>query len=250
MIDASLLISAVAAFIAFYVGSRVGPLRVLPRPVLFDAALAAALTGVFSGRLVALAFDDPRSVLAPRDFLLVRGGVEFWPGVAAATATFLFITRHEVVPRVDKLADVLPAALVGYGAYEAACLARGGCFGPVAPLGLRPAGLATAMVPIGVLVAVFVAGIAVVVHRLAARRPSVAVAVAVAGVAAARAAAGFGLPRVGTDLSRPHVTSIAVAALASAVAVALWRSPTVSSGSPGISTTTATPLPIELRDRP
>ena len=249
MIDITLLASAAVALVAFSVAVRILRPRVLDRRGLLDASLGAALVGVLAGRIVALALDDPRGLLAPRDVLLIRGGVEFWPGVVAAAGTFLFLTRGNTASPVARLTDIGPAAIAGYGGYEALCLARGGCFGPAAAVGLRPPGLSTSMMPVGLVVAVAVLLLAALVHRVAGARPVLALTAAIGGVAAFRSAAAFGLPHVGTDLSRPHLTSLAVAGMAAVAALIAWRTPTASSSRATISTTTA-PAAVQRAEEP
>jgi len=242
VIDFSLLISGVLALGAFGIAVRVARPRALDRRGLLDVALGGAVIGVLVARVAALLLEDPRGLLAPRDVLLIRGGVEFWPGVVAAAGGFLFLTRGDTAPAATRLADVAPAAVAAYAAYEGACVVRGGCFGPTAALGLRPPGLSTPMVPVGIAAAAALFGLAVVVRRMVAHRAAVAVVAAIGGVAAVRGVAGFGLPHIGDGLTRPHVSSLAVAVGAAAAAIVLGRTPTPSSSSPAFSTTTASPI--------
>lgn len=223
MIDLGILSGVVAAFLAAVVAARLtDPTKPLKSAA--DTMLGPGMAGLALGRVAFLLADDPASLLSPRDAVLVRGGVEFWPGLAAAVAMFLFQTRNETTPAISRLALIAPAALVGYGVYEGGCLTRGGCFGPSAPIGLRPPAVATAMVPVGILVAVTIIALAWAVHRLAPSEPWGAVLLAVGGVAAVRAFAGFFLPAVGTGLSHPHTTSLIVTGLAVAGFIALlWE---------------------------
>lgn len=223
---------------------HVAPARVMQRRGLFDHFVAAAVAGVIAGRLVALLVDDPATLLAPRDVLLVRGGVEFWPGVAAAGIAFLAVTRHETASSLRRLSDGVVPALVGYAGYEATCALRGGCYGPHSPVGLRPSGVTTTMLPTGVLVAVALVTLSVLVYRMSIARPAAAVVVAAGGLAAVRSVASFWLPNIGPGLTRPHVTSLVVTVAAAVMLPLMWRvSTTVSRRSWPASTTTGLPNP-------
>jgi len=245
VIDTSLLISAAVALTAAWLARRVAPARVVQRRGTFDHFVAAAVAGVLVGRVVALVFDDPATLLVPRDVLLVRGGVEFWAGVGAAALAFLLVTRHEAASPVGRLADAAAPAVVGYAGYEATCVFRGGCYGPHSSLGLRPSGLSTTMLPIGVLAGAALVGAAVVVYRMSTHRPAAAVVIATGGVGAVRSVASLWLPNIGTGLSRPHVTSLVVAVAAAMALPIVWRvgPTTVSSRRDPTSATNGVPNP-------
>ena len=231
MIAFDLVLSAVAGLGAAWLARRAAPPRVLSSSGLLDAFVSAAVVGLLAGRIAAAALDDPSALSRLGDLLIVRGGVEFWPGVAFAAALFGHMTRREPGGLVERLVDAAPAALVGYAGYEAACLVRDGCYGPASPIGLRPPGMADAMVPVGLVVAAALLGLAWTVRRLA-RGPH-ALAAAVAGLASIRAVAAFWLPHVPGSLTRAHAESLAVAAAGWAALAALWvvRRPTASSRS-------------------
>jgi hypothetical protein len=188
--------------------SRDGPVGFL------DVALGPAFAGLAVGRLSALALDDPSAIGSVSDMLIIRSGVEFWPGVAAAIGMLMLSSYWGLMPPFGRVADVAPLAMVGYAAYEAACVFRDGCFGPHSSFGLRPPGVSTTMLPIGWLMAAAVAAAAVGVRQLSKRgaRPSVIVLSAFAAVAAVRAVGSIWLPHVGEGLTRQHITSIGVAA--------------------------------------
>ena len=59
-----------------------------------DRLYMPLLGGVVVGRLIALALDDPTSLGAIRSILVIRGGVEFWPGVAAFAALVAWSGRR------------------------------------------------------------------------------------------------------------------------------------------------------------
>ena len=229
MIDLGLLASILlAAAAAWATGrllrSRAG--RVAP----LDPMLSAGVAGLIGGRIAAVALDDPASLLRLRDVLIVRSGVELWPGLLVAAVAFLVITRGSGSRPVERLAAAAPVFLAGYAAYEAACLLRDGCFGPPVTLGLTPPGFAGPVFPVGLAVAAVTAPVALALRRLGGADVR-DLLLALLTLAATRAVAGFHLPRVGGALSRPHLESIAVAlattALAGVIALAAHnRAPT------------------------
>ena len=214
MTDYGLLVSMIIGFgvpalLATWwsLSGRDGPVGFL------DVALGPAFAGLAVGRLSALALDDPSSIGSISDMLIIRSGVEFWPGVAAAIGMLMLSSYWGLMPPFRRVADLAPLAMVGYAGYEAACVFRDGCFGPHSSFGLRPPGLSTTMLPIGWLMAAAVAAAAVGVQQLSKRGawPSVIVLSAVAAVAAVRAVGSIWLPHVGDGLTRQHITSIGVA---------------------------------------
>lgn len=223
MIDYGLLVSVVIAFgVPTMLERRWGAVD-FGEPVGFvDVAVGPALAGLVVGRLVTLALDDPNSIGSLADMVIVRSGVEFWPGVAAATVVLAWAARRNGRPPVRSIGAIAPLAIVGYAGYEAACLFRDGCFGPAAPVGLRPPGLSTTMLPIGLfMAAVLVAG-AIVIRSMSHRGWPVVVVVSTAAliVAVVRAIGSIWLPRIGDGLTRQHVTSIGVILAASVAVIA------------------------------
>lgn len=219
MIDYGLLVSVMVAFGAASVLSwrwsidEEAPPEASDKPVDFlDLALGPALAGLAVGRLAALALDDPNSIGSLSDMLIIRSGVEFWPGVVAAALVVLWGERRAGLPPLTRLSLLVPLAMVGYSGYEAACVFRDGCFGPASPVGLRPPGVSTTMLPVGWLMAAAVIVGAVAVRATASR--AAVVAAATAAVAGVRAIGSIWLPHVGDGLTRQHSTSIVVAAIA------------------------------------
>lgn len=220
MIDVGLLLTMVVALGLPAVIARWWQLSTVDASVgFFDVAVMPAFAGLAAGRLVAVAIDDPNALTSVSDLLIVRSGVEFWPGVAVAAIVAAWGAHRSGVPVVARLGDVAPLALIGYAGYEAACLVRDGCFGPETVIGLSPPGTATTMLPIGVLAAAVVAGGAAVLHREQQRRTRGAI---VAGgfvvVAVVRSTGSIWLPHIGDGPTRQQWSSIAVA-LVSVVAL-------------------------------
>ena len=215
MIDYGLLVSMIIGFGVPALLVNRWRLSSYDEPVGFlDVALGPAMAGLAAGRLTALALDDAGSIGSISDMLIIRSGVEFWPGVAAAMAVLVWGARRAGLSPLTRLADLTALAMVGYAGYESACVFRDGCFGPHSPLGLRPPGLTTTMLPIGWLMAGAVVVAAIGVRQLSKRSaPSTIIVLAAAlAVAATRAIGSIWLPHVGDGLTRQHVSSIGIAA--------------------------------------
>ncbi len=213
-----------AAVAASTLVARRWPINGFDERVTFvDAVLPAVFVGVLVGRITTLLLDDPSSLRSLADVLIIRSGVEFWPGVAAAMATITWTAHRANAGPVVRLASLAPLAMIGYGAYEAACVFRDGCFGPQSPIGLRPPGLTTTMIPVGTLMAAVVWAGALLLHRSARarRQPMLTVLGAIWFVAVARSVGSVWLPTVQEGLTRQHRTSIMIAALTGIAMVAL-----------------------------
>lgn len=193
---------------------------------ILNLAATPLLVGLLTGRLVAVLQDDPATLSRPLDLLLIRGGVDFWPGVAAAAGVVALGARRREVAPAAAIA-LVAFGLWAYAIYEAACVLRDGCFGPPSPVGLRPGGVGDRQVPVGLLMGLVVAGLGVLVWRHRDRLGLAGVlAVSVTGLAAVRAAAGFALPKVSAGLTRAHRQSLVVLAgalLASLAVLAMAR---------------------------
>jgi len=283
MIDFGLMLSMVAVILTPTLMGRWWPLRrypstdpsvqarneetvgAAPAPQLvsfLDLIIVPVLVGVLVGRLFTLAIEDPSSLTAVANIMIIRSGVEFWPGLVAGTATLAFSLHREaslsrgatsLSPRsrsvVVSLAATGPLALIAYAGYEATCVFRDGCFGPVSPIGLRPRGLATTMLPVGWLVALAVVAVAFSIQRRNAAAPALSESSArspqaharspqvhahspqaqaiitmlygVGAVAVIRSVASFWLPHTGGGVTRQHATSIGVAAATGIVLVVM-----------------------------
>jgi hypothetical protein len=217
VIDYGLLMSMIVGFGVPTLLINWWPLSTYDEPVGFlDVSLGPAFAGLAVGRLTALALDDPSSIGSITDMLIIRSGVEFWPGVAAAIGLLVWSAFRAGVPVLARLADLTPLAMVGYAGYEASCIFRDGCFGPETSFGLRPPGLSTTMLPIGILMALGVLAAAFGIREMRRRDVGNLLVLLSAGIAVAsvRAVGSIWLPHVGDGLTRQHLTSIAVAAAA------------------------------------
>jgi len=216
VIDFGLLVSMIIGFGLPSLLISWWPLLSYDEPMSFiDAALGPAFAGLAVGRLSALALDDPSSIGSISDMLIIRSGVEFWPGVLTAAAVLVWSARRAGLPLMVRLADLVPAAMVGYAGYEAACVFRDGCFGPLSSIGLRPPGLTATMLPVGWFMAAAVLAAAVLVRQAAIKGTSPLVVILLGGVAvsAVRSVGSIWLPHVGDGLTRQHLTSIALVVL-------------------------------------
>jgi hypothetical protein len=182
-----------------------------------DVTLGALLIGLIVGRVASVAIDDPGSLSNVSDLLIIRSGVEFWPGLATGLVWLAIRARHDHINWADRLAAISTPALVAWACYEGTCLLRDGCPGPVSSFGLRPDGLAQRMFPVGLVVAAAALGAASAIRHAHRRGMSSnhVVVLAVGALALIRSVASIWLPRVSSELTRQHRTSIAVATIAS-----------------------------------
>ena len=181
-----------------------------------DTLMMSGIAGLVGGRVAFVALEDPGAFGRLGDLLIIRSGVEFWPGLVVGVAVFASSARRAGRPVVESLAVAAPLFLVGYGAYEAACILRDGCFGPPSAVGLPPPGFAATVFPVGLAVgALAVASGLALRKRGPVDRSGLVIALLV--LAALRGVAGFFLPRVGSSLTRPHVESLTMVAVAVAL---------------------------------
>lgn len=224
MIDFGLVVSLIAAIGApALLAARWAYSK--ERSSFLDDVTAPLLVGLAVGRLVTLALDDPNSIGSVSDMLVIRSGVEFWSGVAAATGVVAWQSRRTEHAAMERLAALSPLALAGYAAFEATCVFRDGCLGPVAVVGLRPPGLQATMLPVGWLMAAAALVGAVFVHRWRDRtRPVVSIGTAVVIAAGVRSLGSVWLPHVGDGMTRQHRTSLAVLVVAAVTTIVLGSS--------------------------
>lgn len=205
MIDTGLLVSVVVVYAAVWASGR---FRLFRAGDVLDFLVSPALLGLAVGRLVAVVVEDPNALRRVGDLLIVRSGVEFWPGVAAGAAALLTRARREGVPLAPRAAAAMPAALVAYGAYAATCFVREGCFGPMSSVGLVPPVGGTRQFPVEFVVAGAVVALAFVVDRLHWHGWQAAAA-GLGGLATIRLVAGVWLPRVDAGWTRLEFESAA-----------------------------------------
>lgn len=220
MIDVGLLLTMVVAVGLPSLVARWWPLTTFDEPIGFlDVALWPSLVGLGVSRVVAVGIDGPSSLGSLSDLLIIRSGVEFWPGVAAAILVAAWSARRSGVASLDRLADLTPLALIGYAGYEVTCIVRDGCYGPQSFIGLQPPGTSTRMLPIGIMAAIAVVVGAVVLRRRLNRWSSWIVLLGgVTVVSAVRSVAAIWLPHIGAGPTRQHWSSIIVFVIAASAA--------------------------------
>lgn len=220
MLDTGLIFTGALMWLVVAVAARWAPISVIDRNEVLDRLIVPFLAGLVAGRLTAVILDDPTSLRSVRSLLVIRGGVEFWPGVAAALAVLMWGLRRERTGVSFALAELAPILLWGYAAYEAACLVRDGCYGPVTSIGVVPSGLRIRMFPVGLVVALAVVAVGFAVRHLRAWSPTAKVLLALGGVATARSVASIWLPRLGDGPTRQHLESVVVGLVVLAVVAA------------------------------
>ena len=234
MLDTGLLLSGAAIVAVVLVATRAAPTGYVPRTEAADRLLWPAFAGLVVARLAAAAIDDPTSIRSVRSLMVIRGGVEFWPGVLALVLLVGWGAHRRREDAWVVLCDLAPLALWGYAAYEFSCLLRGDCYGPSSPVGVVPEGLHDRMVPIGLFVGVGVAIVGALVRHVWQWSPARRVLLAIVGVAGMRSLAGFWLPHLGDGPTRQHLESLVVFLVASVAALVLWfrRRPSSAAGAP------------------
>ena len=210
MIDSGLLISIAACVLAVLAVDRLHPAG-MRRSSWFDLAFLPGLSGLVAGRLVTIAIEDPAGFVRLRGLLILRGGAELWPGVAVGL-TVLAVRAYRGGPSFWPTAQRLaPLGAAAWGAYEAACPARGACPGPRSPFGLTPTGMLHRQLPVGLLVGIVgvgcAAGLAARARRSTAMTTVIGSVVIVSGL---RSLASFWLPHLGTGITRQHAASLVV----------------------------------------
>ena len=189
---------------------------------LADVFILPLLGGLLVARVFWLALDAGPGSLARPGLVQIGDGVEFVPGLIAGIALCVWLAARRGFQVAYRLADLAPYFLVGYGAYEAGCLVRSGCFGPVAPVGLSVNGVA--MVPVGLVVAAISIAAGVVLRFRWTLQPRAVVYVTIATVAVLRAIAGALIRADDAGATRANIASfIIVAVMVPILAGALIR---------------------------
>ncbi len=165
---------------------------------LFETALAAAVAGIFIGRLLAMVLDGVNPITHPADILLVRAGVSTVGATVGAMVVYAFLSRRELVPMADGIAA---AALAGLAGWHAGCLARDACLGTASdlPWAIAQPGSDITRHPVGLYVAALflVAAVAIALWK-AYRWPG-------AGIPASAALAAAGAIRLATEPMQPSL---------------------------------------------
>lgn len=147
MVDYGLFLSVAATVVAVWAANRLLPTDELGDRSPTDQLVTPLVAGLVLGRAVSLLFNDPAGLFSLREFLTIRGGVEFWPAVAMALLVLWVLRHSEDPPETRRVALLLPFVAIGLGAFQASCLLRDGCPGPKTTFGLIPGGLTTRQFP-------------------------------------------------------------------------------------------------------
>lgn len=218
MVDIGLFISVGLTAVAVYLASRLFAAGDIGERSVSDQFTAPLVAGVVVGRAVTLLLSDPAGLTSLREFMTVRGGIEFWPAVLAAIVVLTTLFSRPTDPdQPARVARLLPYAIVGLGVFQGACLVRDGCPGPSSSIGLVPGGLTSRQLPIGLL-----GGIALVVFAWWLRRSQLPnhtkILVAVVGVGIERTVAGIAEPSLESAVARDGLFMVA----AFSIAIGWW----------------------------
>lgn len=187
---------------------------------LSDLAWVPLLVGVVSARVATVLVDHPAGIVSLKEVMIIRGGTDFWIGVAAGVAAIGLTVkdRYGVVPRLALLA---PFGLIAYGVYHAGCVIQDGCPGPASSIGLAQSGIYQTVFPVGLiggLVAV-VAGLWFM-RRPPSVSPMIVVAVLLAVLAVIRLTVSVLTPSLVAFPSRDQALSVVAIVAAAGVATA------------------------------
>lgn len=185
---------------------------------LADFATIPIVVGVVAARLATVLIEHPAGIVSLREIAIVRGGTEFWIGVAAGSAAVGLTVRytHRIVPR---LALIAPFGLIAYGLYQAGCVIQDGCPGPPSPFGLVQKGIDQRVLPVGLAEGV----VAILLgywfmKRPPASTPMIRLATLLAVLFVIRTVASLLKPTLGAIPSRDQIFGL----LAGATAIVLW----------------------------
>ncbi len=214
--DTGLLLTVLIVFGGVQLALRVLPPTAADRVEVVELLSTPLIAGLIAARLVFVLLDHPASVFQLRDLMVVRAGMEFWAGVLVALLLVLFRIRRskDRGGAATTLAVATPFLLLGVALYEGSCLVRDGCLGPVASVGLGPSGLATTMVPVGVIVAVVLIVAALGLRHAWTLTAAQTVLTALVGVSGVRLVASWFLPAFGPSRVERESAFTLVASLA------------------------------------
>ena len=179
---------------------------------LWDVGIAAAVVGVFAGRLAAMLADGVNPVSHPADILIVRAGVATGWAALAGIATALWLGRRDWWPVLDGMAPAAVAALAGW---HLSCVVRDACLGSptTLPWGWSQSAGSVTRHPVEIYAAVALAVVAAALAWWKARRRPAPGAVAAVALLAA------GGIRLATEPLRPALGPGPVAWYLAAMAV-------------------------------
>ena len=199
MIDPGLLGTVMIMVVWMALTVRFVSSSVVDRHRLVDLVTGPLVVGFVVARLAAMAAEDFGESLHLRDLALIRSGMEFWAGLAAGLGWAAWRWRDERPGIWPVFAAITPFGLWAYSLFEATCLVRDGCLGPVSQIGLRPHGLQSRVFPVGLAVAVVLSIVGTVLHRAWSLDALTVVFSGLTALAVVRAMAGIWLPAIGAS---------------------------------------------------
>ena len=225
VMDVGLLLTMLIVLGGVLVTLRAAPPTAVDRAQLVELISTPLIAGLIAARVVFVLLDHPASVFRIRDLMVVRSGMEFWAGVVVALVWVLARARRSIdrAGALVTLAAAAPYLLIGYALYEASCLVRDGCFGPVANVGLIPRGLDSTMVPVGLLVGAALSVAALVLRQawtLEAEQTVLCAFVVLGGV---RLVASWFLPAFGSSRVERESAVVFVLAVSGLIVVSARR---------------------------
>ncbi len=179
-----------------------------------DYATIPVVCGVVAARVSTVLLDHPAGIASLREVMIIRGGSDFWIGVAAGVAA-IGLTVKNTYAITPRLALIAPFGLVAYGLYHAGCVIQDGCPGPPSAIGLTQNGIDQRVFPVGLVgaAAAFAAGMWFM-RRPPSRSPIVASAVVLATLVAIRALVSLFTPSLVGFPSRDQFLSLGALAVA------------------------------------
>lgn len=214
MVDYGLFGSIALTTAAVWLATLLWPPGDIGERTPLDQFTAPIFVAIVVGRAATLLMSDLAGFANLREFLTVRGGVEFWPGALAALGVLVVLFgRPTDPPQPERVARLAPYAIVALGAFQATCFVRDGCPGSASGFGLIPPGLTTRQFPVGIIAGLSLIGFAWWLRR-STLPPQTKILVAIVGVGAERAIAGAIEPNLASAAARDGISMVIAFSLA------------------------------------
>lgn len=175
---------------------------------LADYATIPVVCGFVAARLSTVLLDHPAGIVSLKEVMIIRGGSDFWIGVAVGVAA-IGLTVRDTYAIAPRLAMIAPFGLIAYGLYHAGCVIQDGCPGPPSAIGLAQNGIDQRVFPVGLVgaAAAVLSGLWFM-RRPQSRSPLISSAVMLATLVAIRALVSLFTPSLVPFPSRDQVLSI------------------------------------------
>lgn len=184
-----------------------------------DYATIPLVCGVVAARVSTVLLDHPAGIASLREVMIIRGGSDFWIGVAVGVAA-IGLTVRDTYAIAPRLALIAPFGLIAYGLYHAGCVIQDGCPGPPSAIGLTQTGIDQRVLPVGLVgaAAAILSGLWFM-RRPPSRSPLVASAAMLATLVAIRALVSLFTPSLVAFPSRDQILSTVALLVAAGLAV-------------------------------